>query len=89
MIGASKVGDEDAFVIYHCPRTSKGSRKLHKVGQFKCKDPEITSELIGQIRQGASSRDEFQPYGKTLLAIINPLAGKGRFVSKLLTLCCC
>lgn len=83
VIGASRVGDENAFILYHCPRMSKGIRKLLKVGQFKCEDSETTAELIGQVRQGASSRDEFQPHGKTMLAVINPMAGKGRYVRKL------
>lgn len=86
MIGASKVGDENAFLVYHCTRNSNGRRKLVKVGHFKCEDPDTTMELIGQIRQGASSREELQPYGKTILAVINPMAGKGRYVPNLFLL---
>lgn len=88
VIGASKVGDENAFLVYHCARNSNGRRKLFKVGHFKCEDPDTTLELIGQIRQGASSREELQPYGKTILAVVNPMAGKGGYAPNPLLLCC-
>lgn len=86
VIGAAQVDGESTFVVYFCPKNSKsGRRHLRKIGPFKCDDVDTTGELVDQIRQGASSREELQPYGKTVLAAVNPVAGKGRCAA----LCAC